>query len=242
MCGEAQYSNCCIIGILVHSIETIAILYLYWCAFTSQWYRDLRVPQNIKQQALVCSSVLFWWFLHCWSNVIKVSSQTLWAYIMYCSLLIAFILINGTLVPPCQPRIKILRSQWVSTQGVRASYWKSHHHFLDIVSWASRHGASSALLYAHTSRIYVQEVWLYLPLTLLLIFNFNMQINSQFSCIFVYLNTGLGFSPLVVVEYFKLQTDKDQPNLYTVIALTGCEEAMVQTGTNIKLLKSPVKH
>lgn len=233
MCGAAQYSNSCI-------IETIVILYLYWCAFPSQWYRDLRAPQSIKQQALVCSSVLFWWFLHCWS---KVSSQTLWAYIMYCSLLIAFILINGTSVPPCQPRIKILRSQWVSTQGVRASYWKSHHHFLDISSWASRHGASSALMYTRTSRIYVQEVRLYLPLTLLLIFNFTMQINSQFSCIFVYLKTGLGFSPLVIVEYFKLQTDKDQPNLYTVIAaLTGCGEAMVQTGTNIKQLKSPVKH
>lgn len=133
---------------------------------------------------------------------------------MYCSLLIALILINGTSVPPCQSRIKILRSQWVSTQGVRASYWKSHYHFLDISSWVSRHGASSALLYAHTSRIYVQEVRLYLPLTLLLILNFSMQINSQFSCIFVYLKTGLGSSPLMVVEYFKQQTDKDQPNLY----------------------------
>lgn len=133
---------------------------------------------------------------------------------MYCSLLRAFILINGTSVPPCQPRIKILRSHWVSTQGVRASYWKSHHHFLDISSWAFHHGASSALLYANTSRIYVQDVRLDLPLTLLLIFNFSLQINSQFSCIFVYLKTGLGFSLLMVVEYFKLETDKDHPNLY----------------------------
>lgn len=133
---------------------------------------------------------------------------------MYCSLLIVLIPINGTSVPPCQPRIKILCSQWMSTQWVRASYWKSHHHFLDISSWVSHHGASSALLYAHTSRIYVQDVRLYLPLTLLLIFNFCMQINSQCCCIFVYLKTGLGFSPLIIVVYFKLQTDKDQPNLY----------------------------
>lgn len=82
-----------------------------------------------------------------------------------------------------------------------------------IIFWISHHERLT-MLYAHTSRIYVEEVRLYLPLTLLIIFNFSMQINSQFSCILVYLKTGLWFSPLMVVEHFKLQTDKDQPNLY----------------------------